>query len=222
MVSGCCGGGSCQCYITNGDGIAPIEGRGASTDPYVISPTPIPEPEPILDLSIPSQDFAGFPGIAQTMPRYDGQGNQSRTSGTMYGSFIVLEAGMVCRGLSMIAAGAAVGTTLRKFGLYDASFNRVAQSGGETAAWGTGDLKTLSFTAPYTVPARGIYYAAVLEAGGAVPAVYGSNNTVPATINALLPRMAWTMATADMPALAVPVTTAALRSMYAVISGDPA
>lgn len=90
------------------------------------------------------------------------------TSQTVYGALIGLAQGDVATGLILRLAVAASGTapTEARVGLADSSGNIVVLSGSVKAAtsWVAG-ASNFAFTAPYTVPADGGYYACFVVNG---------------------------------------------------------
>lgn len=91
--------------------------------------------------------------------------------------------GAVVTNISFKSHTTAAGTpTNWWFALYDPNFNLIAQSADQgAAAWGTFTAKTLALTAPYTIPAAGVYYAAIMVKATTPPSLDGISSSTSQT-----------------------------------------
>jgi hypothetical protein len=107
----------------------------------------------------------GVPGtISESFPRFLGEEASATTptSGTLYVTAILLRAGQILNDITFCAGnGSASAPTHCWMALYDSSLALKAQTADMTSeAWGSTVVKTRAFTATYTVPTTGLYYAA--------------------------------------------------------------
>ena len=90
---------------------------------------------------------------------------------------IVLEAGDKVTSISVLSGATAAGTpTNWWFALYDtaATPNLIAQTADQlTATWAADTAKDLALSAPFTAPAPGLYYAAVMVKATTPPSLIG-------------------------------------------------
>jgi hypothetical protein len=174
------------------------------------------------DYTVPTSGVGTWPGVAHTGRRL-GSNGLSRSSGVMYATAIVLEAGQVVRGIMFSSSSSSAATTVRKFGLYSGAYSLLRSTADDSVnTWGSNTNKTLALTSAYTVPTTGLYYVAVLEAGTTVSGLYALGS-VTNTIDSIPPFPAWQQsALADLPATATPSTSGTQTVLYAVATGDPA
>ena len=101
------------------------------------------------------------------------------TTQVMTSVALYLEAGDVVTNLTFCSATTAAGTpTNWWFALYDtqATPALIAQTADQlTAAWAANTAKTLALSAPYTVTASGVYYAAAMVKATTVPTLLGAS-----------------------------------------------
>lgn len=88
------------------------------------------------------------------------------TSGTVRLNSVWLTKGAVVSSLSFLCGTSAVTLTGRWFALYDGTGKKLRTTADDTSAWAAGSVLTLPLTSTYTVPADGIYYAAICEVAG--------------------------------------------------------
>lgn len=107
--------------------------------------------------------------IAQTGPQGLMSGGGVVTAGVVFGGAVELTGGTVVTNMSVCVQTAGAGTlpTLVRFGIIDA--NRVVQARtadvhADAGLQATGTV-TYPLSAPWTVPASGLYYLVVIEAG---------------------------------------------------------
>lgn len=109
--------------------------------------------------------------ISQTFPRFGMTAGAVLVGGTAYYSSIPLLAGDVVSSVVFLVSVAGVAMTLSKAGLYDTAGNRLATSVDQGASWETAGHKSVAMVTPYVVPASGIYYFAIIGAGGTLPII---------------------------------------------------
>jgi len=101
------------------------------------------------------------------------------TTQVMTSVALYLEAGDVVTNLTFCAATTAAGTpTNWWFALYDTAATPalLRQTADQTStAWAANTAKTLALATPYTVPATGVYYAAVHVKATTVPTLLGAS-----------------------------------------------
>ncbi len=83
-------------------------------------------------------------------------------SGTTYLSGLPLLGGTVITNLSVQITVAGAAVSLSKVGLYNTSGTLLASSADQGSSWNTAGYKTIALTAPYTVPATGVYYGGIV------------------------------------------------------------
>jgi hypothetical protein len=118
--------------------------------------------------------------IAQTFARSAMTGGTILVGGTAYFSSMPLAAGDVVSSIVICVTTAGVAMTLSKVGLYDTAGNRLAVSADQGTAWETSGYKAAAMTTPYTVPTTGVYYTAVIAAGGTNAIVGRTAMVIPA------------------------------------------
>jgi hypothetical protein len=99
--------------------------------------------------------------------------NAVLVSGRLHLVPIPLFKGMKVTNISFSSGGTpAAAPTFQKFGLYNDRMELVASTNNDGAtAWAANTIKTLALTAPYDVPASGVYYVAILVVAGTVPSL---------------------------------------------------
>lgn len=104
------------------------------------------------------------------------------TTQVMTAAALYLEAGDVVTNLTFCSATTAAGTpTNWWFALYSSAATPalLAQTADQaSAAWAANTPKTVALAAPYTVPATGIYYAAVMVKATTPPTLLGASVNV--------------------------------------------
>lgn len=90
---------------------------------------------------------------------------------------LLLEQGDVITNLTFLSGATAAGTPTNWWvALYDTSLvpALISQSADQlTAAWAADTAKTVALAAPYVVPKRGVYYAALMVKATTVPTLMG-------------------------------------------------
>ena len=141
------------------------------------------------------------------------------TTQVMYAVGLPLEAGNVVTSLSFVSGGTAAGTpTNWWFALYSPDGVLLSQSADQlTAAWAANTVKTLALGRPITIPAEGLYYAAVMVKATTVPTLVGravQNAVVNGALGLSLPILAQTsgsaLTTTAPSTIATPTTVANL------------
>lgn len=106
---------------------------------------------------------------------------------------IPFDQGDLITNLSFLSGATAAGTpTNWWFALYDTSAvpALIAQTADQlTAAWAADTVKTLALSAAYTVPKRGVYYAAIMVKATTVPTLMGKTVARAAAAGAILSGM---------------------------------
>ena len=109
--------------------------------------------------------------VAETCPRATITGGGAMVSGTVYYMQIELVRGQILTTSHIVVGTAGSAVTFAKIGLYDTAGLLLASTADQTSAWATVGVHSQAFTAPYTVPTTGLYYAAWLcVASTTVPA----------------------------------------------------
>lgn len=118
------------------------------------------------------------PLVTEAVPRWSVNGHEAPTSGTLKLTAIKLPVGMVVTNLIHWSGSTAmVSPTNQWFGLFDASFNRLALTNDDTnGAWSTFQGKALALTSPYTVPRSDVYYIGVLIAAATPISLQGTSS----------------------------------------------
>ena len=115
--------------------------------------------------------------IAESIPRYITGTNLAAIIQNQRLSVVqvFLTAGQIVTDISFASQTTAGATLVNQvFGLYDIAGNRLAVTNDDGAtAWPATTVKTLTLTAPYTVPTTGYYYAAFLVNATTVPTLTG-------------------------------------------------
>jgi hypothetical protein len=100
------------------------------------------------------------------------------STGVMTSVLLYLEAGDVVTSLTFVSGTTAAGTpTHWWFGLYSTATTPalLAQTADQTStAWAANTAQTVALTAPYTVPATGLYYASIMVTATTPPSLLGS------------------------------------------------
>lgn len=135
---------------------------------------------------------------------------------------IELLAGQVVSTISFFAAGTAGGgMTNQWFSLWDANRNLLGVTNDDGAtAWTIPSRKTLTLTAPYTVPTSGLYYLGIVVVGSTMPSLMGASGS--AALGGIAPILSGTSNTgltdpASAPAVANALTADAFNP-YAYVS----
>ena len=102
--------------------------------------------------------------------------NTLAVSGTLNMQAIWLDAGTLVTNITLSSATTAAGTpTNYRFGLFDASRNKLAESANQTTtAWAANTVKSLAMTTPYRVPTSGLYYIGYYMTATTVPTIKGN------------------------------------------------
>lgn len=108
---------------------------------------------------------------AETFPRHAMTGGSILVGGTGYYSAIALLQGETVSNITICVTTAGVAMTLSKLGLYTTAGGRLALSADQATAWESQGFKTAAMITPYVVPTSGVYYVAVIGAGGTLPFV---------------------------------------------------
>lgn len=135
-------------------------------------------------------------------------------SGTLFLQGIWLAAGTIVSNINLFSGGTAAGTPTNYFaGLYDPNRNLVAQSANQTTgAWAANSAKAFAMTAPYTVPADGMYYIGFFMTATTLPTLKGGVAKTGGQLAALTPVLhgsSTTGLTTALPATAATITTTA-------------
>jgi len=162
--------------------------------------------------------------IAETIPRE--QCTETNTtvaaSGTLNMQAIYLYAGQLVSNISLSSASTAAGTpTNYRFGLYDGSRNKLAESANQTtSAWAANTIKTLAMTTPYRVPTSGLYYIGYYMTATTVPTLKGQTAKTGGQLAGTAPIIQGTSSTGLTTALPDPAgaITASTASFWAAVT----
>ena len=151
-----------------------------------------------------------------TMPRHAAAVAtfQPNSTGRLSLHAIRLRAGDVINSITFMA-GATAGAVLTHawFALYDANRAKLAVTADDTASsWTANTTKTLALTAPYTVPADGVYYLGIVVVGTTMPTLQGSSGPTAAAA-AVAPITAGTSTGSLTTPATAPTTAAALTAV---------
>lgn len=116
--------------------------------------------------------LAGMAVIAETGPAAAAIiSAPALVDGTLHCVAVGLLAGDIITSISIYVNSLGVTLTLSKVGIYNASSVLVASSAELGTAWESTGIKTNALSAPYVVPATGLYYSAVICKGATRPSV---------------------------------------------------
>lgn len=114
--------------------------------------------------------------IVSNLTRYQCVSNLTAlTTAVMTSVALPLKAGTVVTSLTFMSATTAAGTpTNYWFALYTPAGVLIAQTADQTStAWASNTAKTLALSAPHTVTANGVYYAAIMVKATTPPTLQG-------------------------------------------------
>jgi hypothetical protein len=142
-------------------------------------------------LGVVSNPMLPTGAIAETFPRMGATlANVALiATGRIHHVAIILRAGQVVSSASFLSATTAASVPLNQwFALYSADLTTILAITADdtTTAWGSNTVKTLAFTAPYTVPTTGVYYLSIVVKATTVPTFACVNAS--ATANGLTPK----------------------------------
>jgi len=142
-------------------------------------------------LGVVSNPMLPTGAIAETFPRMGATlANVGLIStGRIHHVAIILRAGQVVSSASFLSATTAASVPLNQwFALYSADLTTILAITADdtTTAWGSNTVKTLAFTASYTVPTTGVYYLSIVVKATTVPTFACVNAS--ATANGLTPK----------------------------------
>jgi len=142
-------------------------------------------------LGVVSNPMLPTGAIAETFPRMGATlANVGLIStGRIHHVAIILRAGQVVSSASFLSATTAASVPLNQwFALYSADLTTILAITADdtTTAWGSNTVKTLAFTASYTVPTTGVYYLSIVVKATTVPTFACVNAS--ATANGLAPK----------------------------------
>lgn len=171
---------------------------------------------------MPNLGIAGT--IAETMPREVCTETNSTVaaSGTLNMQAIYLFAGQLVTNISLCSATTGATTpTAYRFGLFDSSRNKLAESANQTtSAWAANTVKTLAMTTPYRVPTSGLYYIGYYMTAATVPTLKGFTAKTGGQLAATAPILHGTADTGLTTALPNPAAaiTGGTASFWAAVS----
>lgn len=143
-------------------------------------------------------------------------------SGVLNMMAIWLDVGTLVSAISISSATtAAVSPTNYRFGLYDRSRNKLAESANQTStAWIANTPKTLAMTTPYRVPSSGLYYVGYYMTATTVPTLKGNPLKTGGQLAAVAPILHGTSSTGLTTALPNPAAaiTGGVATFWAAIS----
>lgn len=153
--------------------------------------------------------------IAQTFDRQLATLQTIMVSQNVYYMLIPLRQGQVITSLSIAVNTVSASSTLFRMGLYNSAGALVASTVNAPTLTETSGIRTANLSAPYTVPASGGYYVALLSDGGTPPVVFRASLSVIAqAVGSGLRPFAHQTAQANLPATATFAAAAGATFAY--------
>lgn len=134
-------------------------------------------PGQVASPSPPELDAAAQGFLAQNFDRAQVAGATILVSGTSESALVPLRAGQVVSSVYLACTVVATGLTLAKVGIYSADGKTLLASSANTpAAFAATGLDPIALSAPWTVPATGVYLVVIVCAGTTPPTLLRGNN----------------------------------------------